>query len=272
VRRSAALRFLHRRISGNTLLPSDGRPSPGASAPLQRPARVPRTSEAFVPAGGGQPRSWARLEIPRLGLSAIVLEGSDSRTLRLGIGRISGTGDPGQAGNSVLSGNRAVSPYRSASELRQALLTALDESVPRTLSAFARSLGYTNTDRLYQADRKLCHRIAARHRQSGRSHWWRKSGAIPHKQKGKRRLGVTGRHFQRSSEDNLSIPCYLPPSRECYQILGAESTSVQEQWASVPPSSKVALKGALRVPTTPTVRVAIHPRRGPDAKRKHQGC
>jgi len=36
---------------------------------------------------------------------------------------------------------------------------------------------------------------------------------------------------------------------------------VQEQWVSVPPSSKVALKGALRVSTAPSVRVAIHPRK-----------
>ena len=78
----------------------------------------------------------------------------------------------------ALAGNRGVSPSRHASEIRQALLVALDEPVPRSLSEVARSLGYTNTERLYQADRELCHRIAARHRQSGRSHWWRKPGAI----------------------------------------------------------------------------------------------
>jgi len=78
----------------------------------------------------------------------------------------------------ALTGNRGVSPYRSASELRQALLAALDETGPRTLSEVARSLGYTNTDRLYQADRRLCHRIAAKYRRSGQSHWWRKPGAI----------------------------------------------------------------------------------------------
>ncbi len=77
----------------------------------------------------------------------------------------------------ALTDNRGVSPYRSANELRQALLVALDEAVPRSLSEVARSLGYTNTERLYQADRKLCHEIAARYRQSGRSHWWRKPGA-----------------------------------------------------------------------------------------------
>ena len=47
-----------------------------------------------------------RLEIPRLQLSAIVLEGSDSRTLSRGVGRIPETADPGQNGNVVLSGHR----------------------------------------------------------------------------------------------------------------------------------------------------------------------
>jgi hypothetical protein len=69
----------------------------------------------------------------------------------------------------ALTGNRGVSPSSHASEIRQALLVALDEAVPRSLSQVARSLGYTNTERLYQADRKLCHEIAARYRQSGRS-------------------------------------------------------------------------------------------------------
>ncbi len=47
-----------------------------------------------------------RLEIPRLQLSAIVLEGSDSRTLSGGVGRIPETADPGQNGNVVLSAHR----------------------------------------------------------------------------------------------------------------------------------------------------------------------
>ena len=77
----------------------------------------------------------------------------------------------------ALAGNRGVSPSRHAGEIRQALLVAFDEAVPRSLSQVAQGLGYTNTDRLYQADRKLCHEIAARYRRSGRSHWWRKPGA-----------------------------------------------------------------------------------------------
>jgi AraC-like DNA-binding protein len=73
--------------------------------------------------------------------------------------------------------NRSVSPSRPAIQIRQALLTALDEIVPLSLSEVARRLGYKSTERLYQADRALCHKIAARHRQSGHSHWWKKPGA-----------------------------------------------------------------------------------------------
>ena len=62
-------------------------------------------------------------------------------------------------------------------QIRKALRRAFREDTPISLSDVARRLGYTTTERLYQADRKLCHRIAARYRQSGKSHWWRKPGA-----------------------------------------------------------------------------------------------
>ncbi|MCL4394918.1 MAG: hypothetical protein M1482_08985, partial [Chloroflexi bacterium] len=75
------------------------------------------------------------------------------------------------------AGHRGVAPSRHAKEIRKALRAALDEAVPRSVSDVARSLGYTNTERLYQASRKLCHKIAVRYRQSGRSHWWRRPGA-----------------------------------------------------------------------------------------------
>ena len=75
------------------------------------------------------------------------------------------------------AGRRNVSPSRHSSEIRKALRIALRDDVPVSLSDVARRLGYTTTERLYQADRELSHRIAARYRQSGRSHWWRKPGA-----------------------------------------------------------------------------------------------
>jgi len=47
-----------------------------------------------------------RIEIPRLKLSAVVLEGSDNSVLDLGVGRIPETSEPGEAGNVVLGGHR----------------------------------------------------------------------------------------------------------------------------------------------------------------------
>jgi sortase A len=47
-----------------------------------------------------------RIEIPRLGFKAIVLEGSDSGTLRAAVGHIPQTAQPGEKGNFVLGGHR----------------------------------------------------------------------------------------------------------------------------------------------------------------------
>ena len=53
-----------------------------------------------------QPGLIGRLEIQRLGLSVMVMEGDDHRTLRRAVGHIPGTAMPGQNGNSVLTGHR----------------------------------------------------------------------------------------------------------------------------------------------------------------------
>jgi AraC-like DNA-binding protein len=72
---------------------------------------------------------------------------------------------------------RDVAPFRNKSEIRRGLEKALADEVPRSLFKVARAMGYTSTERLYQADRGLCHKIAARYRQSGHSHWWKRPGA-----------------------------------------------------------------------------------------------
>jgi sortase A len=63
-------------------------------APLER--RPPRRTGSLV----------GRLEIPRIHLSAIVLEGGDDKTLDRGVGRVATTAEPGEAGNVVLGGHR----------------------------------------------------------------------------------------------------------------------------------------------------------------------
>jgi sortase A len=57
-----------------------------------------------VPSKGTAP--LAVLDIPRIGLSAMVLEGVGSRTLRVGVGHVPGTSSPGQQGNVAIAGHR----------------------------------------------------------------------------------------------------------------------------------------------------------------------
>jgi sortase A len=71
-------------------------PSLPPEAPL-RPAAAP-----------APPRSWTggKIEMPRLGISAMVKEGDDDQTLRLAVGHIPGTAVPGEGGNVALAGHR----------------------------------------------------------------------------------------------------------------------------------------------------------------------
>ncbi len=59
-----------------------------------------------LPIPQAQDTSIRKIEIPSIGLSAMVLEGEDEETLRLGVGHISGTAVPGSSGNVGLAGHR----------------------------------------------------------------------------------------------------------------------------------------------------------------------
>lgn len=59
-----------------------------------------------------------RLDIPRLGLSVAVLQGTGSRILRLGAGHIEDTALPGQAGNSGIAGHRDTF-FRGLKDIRK---------------------------------------------------------------------------------------------------------------------------------------------------------
>jgi sortase A len=47
-----------------------------------------------------------RMDIPRLGMSVVVLQGTNSRMLRLGAGHVEGTALPGEIGNVAIAGHR----------------------------------------------------------------------------------------------------------------------------------------------------------------------
>jgi sortase A len=80
-------------------------------------------------AGGATSRDTAardivgRIEIPRLGISAIIAEGIDPRTLRRAVGHVPSTALPGEEGNVVLAGHRdsffhALKDVRSGDQVK----------------------------------------------------------------------------------------------------------------------------------------------------------
>jgi sortase A len=58
--------------------------------------------ESAVPEGS----PLGRIEIGTIGLSAMILEGTDGKTLRRAVGHIPGTALPGQQGNIAIAGHR----------------------------------------------------------------------------------------------------------------------------------------------------------------------
>lgn len=90
-------------------------PASGGTAPLPVPPGVDFTlwSEGRVRAfqenqikEGRQPHALAVLEIPRLGLTVPVLEGTDELTLNRGVGHVEGTALPGERANVGIAGHR----------------------------------------------------------------------------------------------------------------------------------------------------------------------
>jgi sortase A len=73
----------------------------------------------------GLPRAAARegdvlgrIEIPRLGVRVAILQGTTSRTLRLGVGHIDGTAFPGEPGNIGIAGHRDTY-FRALKDIRE---------------------------------------------------------------------------------------------------------------------------------------------------------
>lgn len=64
------------------------------------------TGEKRVFVASKETQPLGLLNIPRVGVSAIVLEGAGSGTLRVGLGHIPGTSRPGQPGNIAIAGHR----------------------------------------------------------------------------------------------------------------------------------------------------------------------
>jgi sortase A len=78
--------------------PSMAKPSPAlGSAPPVEPLRL-----ATVAMGS----AIGRIEISRIGVAAIIVEGTSGRSLRRAVGHIPGTALPGESGNVAIAGHR----------------------------------------------------------------------------------------------------------------------------------------------------------------------
>jgi sortase A len=71
----------------------------------ERQLSLPPSASAMLPVAATA-GLIGRMEIPRLALSVIVMEGTTSKTLRRAAGHIAGTALPGQPGNVAISGHR----------------------------------------------------------------------------------------------------------------------------------------------------------------------
>jgi sortase A len=78
----------------------------------------------------GSGDALGKIEIDRLGVSAIIVEGTDERTLRRAVGHIAGTPLPGQQGNAAIAGHRDTyfRPLRNIRQDDEIKVTTLDGS------------------------------------------------------------------------------------------------------------------------------------------------
>ena len=86
----------------------------------------PPASPAVRPAPSVSKDGWiGRIEIPRLGLSAVLAEGTSEATLRRAAGHIEGTPLPGQPGNVGIAGHRDTF-FRPLRNIRKDDIVVLD--------------------------------------------------------------------------------------------------------------------------------------------------
>jgi len=111
-----------RYLQGHFLTDSDGLGTPGGLEPIairffsqnSGAPDEPFVTSAVHPEGATLPvaeppahlNTIGKISIPSVGLAAMVLEGDDASTLRLGVGHIPGTAFPGPSGNVGLAGHR----------------------------------------------------------------------------------------------------------------------------------------------------------------------
>jgi sortase A len=98
--------------------------------PLPVPAEANRAQTDSFHTTGREGTPVGQIEISRIGLTAMIVEGTEDATLRLGVGHITGTALPGQEGNIAMAGHRDTffRPLRNILKDDEIKLTTLNGS------------------------------------------------------------------------------------------------------------------------------------------------
>ncbi|MGB8541883.1 MAG: VWA domain-containing protein [Candidatus Acidiferrales bacterium] len=100
---SHKLRSLSKESSGSSSSAASGSSSSSASSSASLSGSGATTTGSYQP---HMHDVLGRLEIPRLNISAVIVEGSDDESLKLGPGHVPGTALPGEPGNVAIAGHR----------------------------------------------------------------------------------------------------------------------------------------------------------------------
>ena len=94
------------------------------------PAPAIRTRAESFGKTAGESSPLGQIEIGAIGLTAMIVEGTEDATLRLGVGHITGTALPGQVGNVAIAGHRDTffRPLRNIHKDDEITLTTLNGS------------------------------------------------------------------------------------------------------------------------------------------------
>jgi len=118
--------------AGRTAGTAGGGTAAGTAAPGARPpASDTDRLDTFHPGAAGAPPAApegsviGRIEIPRVGISSLLLEGIEGSTLRHGVGHIPGTALPRLPGNVGLAGHRDT-VFRGLKDIRKGDLITLE--------------------------------------------------------------------------------------------------------------------------------------------------
>ena len=107
---------------------SDDSPHASSILPAKAKDNLMIAKPIYIAGSGRTP--LGRIEIKTIGLEAMILEGTDARTLRRAVGHIPGTPLPGQRGNVAITGHRDTffRPLRNIRKDDEIRLTTLSGS------------------------------------------------------------------------------------------------------------------------------------------------